>query len=270
MAKSYKPKAPPQFSPDGQWWWNGYRWIPGYDAPAFVRSSMGPPTTDGHSGRGIHLGGTAQARFERRFILIRRIARYLAALTFAGAVVVAVAGTPNWSLIWLLDLAFVSLVVVSLARLTTISVVREITIAAPPHVVFGEIEEPENWGWGGSALGSYREVQVREELPSGGTRGRLAVRSLGLPSELSWDTLKYEPPARLAIVGRLTRFGIPRLMQLSDWSLRAAGEYTEVGLHLECQFLTWPLLSLRAVAERLTDRTMAALARSIEGQTPTP
>lgn len=267
MGQSYEPKAPPHLSPDGQWWWNGYRWIPSYDAPASVRSALAPSPKGERTGRGIHLGGTAEARFQKRFTAVRRVAGLVGVLTFAGAVVGEASHVPTWPVIALILLVCALSVLVSVARLITISTDRNITIAASAQTVFDEIADPEAWGWGGSKLGRYLGVREREDLPGGGTRGRLAAKSLGLPAELTWDTLKYEPPARLLFVGRVTRFGLPVMIQLSDWSLTEAGDDTEVHYHLECQVLGMPFTPTQIAADRLTDRTMAALTKSIEGRT---
>jgi uncharacterized protein YndB with AHSA1/START domain len=201
-------QAPPQHSPDGRWWWDGQKWIP------VPQPSPSAPTSHPEEEPEIRrsqshakprrapvkLGGTADRRFERRFALFRRVARYL---LLADVLALVVVGTYNGvSRSGTVDLVFnvlyyalPFLVVLSLLGIIDRHASSEVNISANPERVFALLVDPDAWvRHGGTWLGRYRSIERTETAASGGTKGRALTVSLGLPGEVQWEMLEYEPP----------------------------------------------------------------------------
>src|SRR5215472_13262391 len=97
MAEQPPHRAPPQYGPDGRWWWDGQRWIPVPQptpsalppSPVEQPSRMAGPAAVVEARRApIQLGGIADRRFERRFVAVRRAVRYLLLANVLGWVLV--------------------------------------------------------------------------------------------------------------------------------------------------------------------------------------
>jgi hypothetical protein len=162
----------------------------------------------------IRLGGAADLRFERRLMILRRAARYLvvANVITVSLVVNLGSGDVAGAVTGYLILLEVPLVLLSLVRIVTAKVTRDVTIRSDPDRIFGLLVDPQNWirifsSW----AGRYRAVDAVERAPSGATKGRAAITALGLPGHLVWEMIIFDPPRRVDIFARSKWLGIPQL-----------------------------------------------------------
>ncbi len=82
-----------QFSPDGQWWWNGREWVPADQAPMEAQKPPKPPAPGPAAGGGPGgpPGGPKRGRGARRWVLL---AVGVIALLAIGICTAAVANSP--------------------------------------------------------------------------------------------------------------------------------------------------------------------------------
>ncbi len=167
----------------------------------------------------IRLGGAADRRFERRLAIFRRSARYLLlADVLALVFVVNLSGGNVADAVTGLVLLLAFLVVVSLVRVDTSRVTREVTVEASSERVFALVADPQFWLRRGGWLGRYRNINA-EPAASGGFKGQATLTAFGLPGQMRWEMLEYQPPRRVVTFARLKWLGIPSLT-LAIWSLQ--------------------------------------------------
>ena len=98
MTVTPAPPAPPQLSPDGQWWWNGLGWVPSnanadltqVGAPVHQGVANGNPAVQQGSG-----SGGATSLLHRKFPKAVVVALALVAVLLAGLCVKAVVDKNN-------------------------------------------------------------------------------------------------------------------------------------------------------------------------------
>ena len=273
--------APPQHSPDGRWWWDGQRWIavsqqpPGSPVTGRVDwlLAKGPPRQEQRRAP-IQLGGAADRRFEHRFVIFRRVARYLLLADLLAFVFLSTFSGLDHSLgatarlvLILLGDSFLILVIPSLLSIATARVVREATISASPESVFALLVDPEAWvRRGGTWAGRYRSIDSVAQAASGGTKGRATLTALGFRGEMQWEMLEYRPPNRVVIFGRTKLLGIPTL-NLAIWSLEQKEGQTHIRIEQEHRALGLIGLSGAAVSRVLgrgIDRQLADLPGEVD------
>ncbi len=288
MAEQTPNQTPPQFSPDGRWWWDGQCWIPVAPpspsapgaAPIKQESQItGPAVVPGPRRAPIQLGGAADRRFERRLAVVRRVARYLLLADVLRWVFVFTfdsysqhaAGGPMGPIDMALSYTLPILVVLSLVQVVNGRAGRETTVGADPERVFALLVDPYAWvRRGGTWLGRYRRIDAVETAASGGTKGRAALTALGLPGEMRWEMMEYQPPRSVVTFARTNWIGIPAL-HLASWSLEPTGAGVRVSLEQEWRRLGLALtnaLSGRMLGQAL-DRTLARLKAEAE-RLPSP
>jgi uncharacterized protein YndB with AHSA1/START domain len=143
----------------------------------------------------------------------------------------------------------------------------EVNIGANPERVFALLVDPDAWvRHGGTWLGRYRSIERTETAASGGTKGRALTVSLGLPGEMQWEMLEYEPPRRVVTLARSKWIGLVPAISLASYSLQSTGGGVYVRCELESRNLGLVLsrsLGSRTLA-RLTDRMLAQLKSEAE------
>jgi hypothetical protein len=225
----------------------------------------------------VKLGGAADRRFERRFVLVRRAVRFL--LLSDVLALIFVVGYNSVSRFGSADVVFNVLyfalpffVVLSLLGIVDRRVSNEVNIGADPERAFGLLVDPYAWvRRGGSWLGRYRSIDHMETAASGGTKGRALTVSLGLPGEVRWEMLVYEPPRRVITFARSVWIGLVPGLSLASYYLQPTGSGVNVRCEQESRNLGLVLFrsqGTRTLA-RLTDRMLAQLKAEAEQRSPT-
>jgi uncharacterized protein YndB with AHSA1/START domain len=159
------------------------------------------------------------------------------------------------------------LVVLSLLGIIDRHASSEVNIGANPERVFALLVDPDAWArYGGTWLGRYRSIERTEIAGSGGTKGRALTVSLGLPGEVQWEMLEYEPPRRVVTLARSKWIGLVPAISLASYSLQSTGGGVYVRCELESRNLGLVLsrsLGSRTLA-RLTDQMLAQLKSEAE------
>jgi hypothetical protein len=219
----------------------------------------------------IRLGGAADRRFERRLTILRRTARYLLLADVIAVIFVVNLGSGKVAdaVTGILVLLMVPLVLLSLVRIVTAKVTRDVTVRSDSERIFGLVVDPHRWiryysSWW---LGQYRKIDAVEPASSGGTKGRATLRALGLPGHLKWEMLIFQPPRRVDIFARASWIGIPQL-RLASWSLEPEDGGVKVHHEYEMRQLGLSVLSGRKVVTAMirlvVDRGLAHLKAEAE------
>lgn len=277
----------PQRSPDGRWWWDGAAWRP--VAPPSTQTETraaapGPAALREPRPAPIQLGGVAGRRTERRVVVVRRLARYALLADLGAALFLSFwdyyhqRNFDNDPLTRVfLGYPCAGLLLLSLLTVTTSSVSRVMFVNADARGVFALITDPRGWvRQGGSWRGRYRIMDSIEHLASGGTKGHATFSAWGLPGEMTWETLKCDPPRLLVTLTR-SRWVVGRSrLRLATSSLESADggvrvryryEFRSLGLAFNKSFSTTRVEA--AMVGRVLSRALRQLKAKAEHAPPT-
>jgi uncharacterized protein YndB with AHSA1/START domain len=141
-----------------------------------------------------------------------------------------------------------------------------LAVDASAERVFALVADPQRWVRRGGWLGQYRSVDA-EPVASGGFKGTAAFTALGLPGQMRWEMLEYQPPRRVVTFARASWLGIPSLT-LASWSLQPTGGAVRVRYEEESRSIglavdpTRPLI--HGVAGQGVERRLAQLKAEVE------
>lgn len=277
-------RAVPQYSPDGRWWWDGQRWIPVRQPTPIAQPALpvdrepeiaSQAAAEEARRAPIQLGGAADRRFERRLTTVRRIARYLLlanVLAWVFVITLDSFSRPSTSVpdlvFKVLGYTFPILALLSLVRVVTGRVSREVTIDVDPERLFALLADPYAWSrLGGTWLGRCRRIDAVESAASGGMKGRATLTALGLPGTMRWEMLVYEPPRRVMTFARTSWIGIPTL-NLASWSLTPIDD-NRTRVRFEQEHRNLGLVLAGALTGRMlgwaADQMLARLKKEAEG-----
>ena len=263
-------QAPPQFSPDGRWWWDGQRWIP---IPPTQPSPAAAPVGQVSLAKKTGDRAAQLDRFGRHPSTILRLIRYLLLADVLVAIVLFLWDSSTRAFI-LGPLAYQVLFAVPVAPLLVLMLVcvvgtstsREVFVNVAPERFFALITDPQTSMRHGTFSVRYRGVEEIEPTASGGTKGRFRLSSFGLPAEVTWEMLEYEPPRRVVSLHRTIWIGITIVTSLTNWSLAPTDGGTRVDYESESRrFDLWPTSAFnRTRLSRATDRALALLKAQAE------
>lgn len=218
----------------------------------------------------IRLGGAADDRFERRLAIVRRSARYLllADILVLIFVVNLSSGNVADTATGLLSLSFAVLVVLSLVSVNTRRVMREITVDANAERVFALVADPQRWVRKGGWLGRYRNVDA-EPAASGGFKGRATLTALGIPGQMRWEMLEYQPPRHVVTFAQLKWLGIPSLT-LASWSIQPTDGAVRVRYEHESRSLGLSLDPTRPLIHGVTGQAVERRLAQLKAEAESP